>query len=224
MARSDRESLALLQKELEELQEKIRLQDEEEKEPAPPPVEEQLATMRREIEELKGHLKGNRDNVASNGRTKPLTLPVVDINERVRLSLGTDSKNNKMLALELKVSEDKVKAQLQELRTQRKVFNIGFDDDQRWVWRVGDDVDGPVLRAAIKHLIAVRPMTLRDLVNATGTRREKVSGHMIEIQRAHDVIDLSGGDTHAKIYFLMSDKIQSARLAKKIRERKPESR
>ena len=219
MAKSERDdNLTELQRQLEELQEKIKLQEKEEQEkvPEPPlPVDQQLAMMQREIENLKGQLAP-----AAAPRGKLLTLPVVDVNERIRLGLETESKNNKTLAAELKMSEDKVKTLMQDLRAQGKVFNMGFDDDQRWVWRVGDDAPGPVLRAAIRQLITERPMTLRDLCNATGARRQKVSGHMIEIQRSDEVVDLSGGDTHAKIYLRISDKIHSAKLAKKLR---PES-
>jgi hypothetical protein len=148
----------------------------------------------------------------------PLPISISDLSpeDAIRRVLLEESLSTKHLSKAAKIPLIKLEPLIKKLKTDGKIFNMGFDDNPLWCWRVGD-AEPAVLRAMIKRLISERPMSLADLVKATGASNSRVSGQLVELQSEHNIVDLSQNRkvsklVHRKIYFLIGENIQSARL------------
>lgn len=72
---------------------------------------------------------------------------------------------------------------MRELRKANKVYNLGTEDHPRWIWIVGDETSTPDLNAHVARLVTLLPMTFSQLMAATGARRGRVSGAIVQLQR-----------------------------------------
>jgi len=91
------------------------------------------------------------------------------------------------------------------------VSEVGTPGDPRWAWRVGDESSPRELRAMVRELMMLRPITTRELAALTGARASRVSGAVVEIQRSGArVYNLSRSHVHR--WFLLPDDAQDARL------------
>lgn len=64
------------------------------------------------------------------------------------------------------------------------VVNLGTLEAPAWFWRPGDEGATPDLVEAVAGLIAWRPLTLRQLVDATGARRNRISGALVRLRES----------------------------------------
>lgn len=147
-----------------------------------------------------------------------------DVRERIQAALTRESLSVQQLAKAVNEPTDKVETSLRDLRAEQKVFNVGLGERPLWTWRIGDKTDAPTLNALIRRLIAERPMTARELSDATGARMSRVNGQLVEIQRSGANI-VNMGEGHRYRWFLISDQVKDARLPPKYaRQPKPKTK
>ena len=145
--------------------------------------------------------------------------PAPSMRERIRAALLAESLSIAALARALGEPAGPVSDEMRRLRQGRNVANVGSEDFPLWTWRIGDDTDAPMLRAVVAKLISERPMTLRELVEATGARVGRVSGQVVEIQRSGaNVMDL--GNAVTSRWFLIPANARDARLPSKTEYRR----
>lgn len=72
------------------------------------------------------------------------------------------------------------------MRAAGKIHNAGTEDRPRWHWIVGDAVPTAELYAAVERLIRERPMTTAELVEATGSRPQRIGGAIVKFQTEKD--------------------------------------
>lgn len=76
----------------------------------------------------------------------------------------------------------RVQNAMKRLRSAGSVVNIGTNDRPQWFWRIGDEGPTPELFDAVERIIRVRPHTLQELQEATGARRNRISGVLVKLQ------------------------------------------
>lgn len=86
---------------------------------------------------------------------------------------------------------------LRQWQREGRVCNLGTDLQPRLMWVVGDDSQPHELQAAIERLLRDRPMTFQQLIEATGARRARVSGCIVQLQRTGAKIVNLGTPTRA---------------------------
>lgn len=106
------------------------------------------------------------------------------------------------LAKELRESAGRVGDELKKLARAGRVFNVGSDVDPRWIWIVGDDATTEDLAAAVERMIRDRPMTFGELTAATGARRGRLSGVIVQMQRDGKKLRNVGGTERSFRWFL----------------------
>lgn len=86
----------------------------------------------------------------------------------------------------------------------RQVYNLGTADDPRWIWVVGDETTPEELHAVVKKLVSSRPsgITFAELTAATGARRGRLSGRLVQLQRDGEPIRNVGSDERTYRWFL----------------------
>lgn len=87
------------------------------------------------------------------------------------------------LAKEIGVGVGKVAACMRELKRKGCVYNLGTEDHPCWIWVVGDKTATRELNDHVARLITYTPMTFAQLLAATGARRGRVSGALVEVQK-----------------------------------------
>jgi predicted Rossmann fold nucleotide-binding protein DprA/Smf involved in DNA uptake len=151
-------------------------------------------------------------------REYPVEVPVpekpLDIKDQIAAALTRESLNTQQLAKTIGETVEHTSDLIKVLRAEGKIYNIGYEDSAIWTWKLNNDVDSDTLHRVVKRLISERPMWSRDIVRATGVREARVQTALIELQRTHKVIDLSGGG-HAKKYFLIGENAFDASLPPK---------
>lgn len=144
----------------------------------------------------------------------PPAPPKLDLRARVEAALTRESLDAYQLAKATSVSVSKVSELLKTLKSEQAIYNVGLAENPKWTWRVGDAADSRVLRRVIERLISERPMTTRELANATGARMSRVGGQLVEIQRSGaEIINLGHG--HVFRYFLIAAHARPAKLQPK---------
>ena len=119
-----------------------------------------------------------------------------DLKRRIEIALTRESLTTDKLARAVGESLDKVVDALRTLRAESRVYNVGMGDAPLWTWRIGDHTDTQDLKKLVVRLLMERPMTTRELANATGARMSRVGGVMVDIQRGnYEVINLGHGHT-----------------------------
>lgn len=199
------------------------------------PMREQLETLQSMIQNLTNEISTVQEKVETRRRSRTTTRvdsptttvaapeppkPPPTLRERIETALVRESLDADKLARALNESTSKVETELQKLENEGKVYNVGWVDSPIWTWRVGNDVDAATLTRVIRRLISERPMYTKDLLRATGAALSRVSGALVEIQRADRVLDMSAGG-RAKQYFLVGERVREAKVAPKTRDGKP---
>ncbi len=70
----------------------------------------------------------------------------------------------------------------------RQIFNLGTDDDPRWIWVVGDETSPEDLHEMVRKLLSYKPLTFAELFLATGARRGRLSGRLVQFQRDEELL------------------------------------
>jgi hypothetical protein len=98
----------------------------------------------------------------------------------------------------------RVSSSMSELRKARRVYNMGTEDHPRWIGVIGDSTSTPELNAWVKRLVSLAPMTFAQLIAATGARRGRVSGAIVQLQRDPQTRKLlqNLGDNRTYVWFL----------------------
>ena len=105
------------------------------------------------------------------------------------------------LAEALKVPRAEVDEELTRLAGAGRLYNLANERNPRWTWVIGDDTSMSDLVAHIQPLLIDGPMLLADLVAATGARRNRVSGALLELKKAGKPL-LNLGNGHIGRWFL----------------------
>jgi hypothetical protein len=112
--------------------------------------------------------------------TVPPPMPV----DPLEIALAAGPADVATLAKATATSPARVTAALARLRKANRVFNLGSDVAPRWMLVLGDDAPTPALYAAVETMLRERPMTFAELTAATGARRGRLSGVIVQMQRA----------------------------------------
>lgn len=92
----------------------------------------------------------------------------------------------------------RVSTAMTKLRKAGAVYNVATDDRPRWLWVIGDNTEPAELRETIIRLIKKRAWTFADLLAATGARRGRVSGVIVDLQRTGAKIVNEGSERYAR--------------------------
>jgi len=71
----------------------------------------------------------------------------------------------------------------------KQVYNLGTEDDPRWIWVIGDETPPEDLSVVVRKMISYRPLTFSQLTVATGARRGRLSGRLVQMQRDGEPLD-----------------------------------
>lgn len=188
-----------------------------------------------QFQELLGQLaRGTEDHgdaaraaVAQVANDAQVTIPVTPtvreptLRERLEAALRTESLDIEKLARVLKTTPGKVAEILRPLKKVGQVANVGTEDHPIWTWRLGDQCTTAELIAWVRRMIAERPMTTRELADASGAKFTRVGGAVVAIQRApgegNKILDLDPL-RHTKRWFLVTAQMRDARLQPKRRK------
>lgn len=89
----------------------------------------------------------------------------------------------------------------------KQVYNMGTEDNPSWIWVIGDATPAEELRDMVKRLLRLKPMTFAELTLATGARRGRLSGQLVQLQRDGEKLeDLSEPGSRTYRWFLRSKK------------------
>ncbi len=87
----------------------------------------------------------------------------------------------------------------------KQVYNMGSEDAPSWIWVIGDEAPAEELREMVKRLLRLKPMTFAELTLATGARRGRLSGQLVQLQRDGEKLeDLSETGSRVYRWFLRS--------------------
>jgi len=114
---------------------------------------------------------------------RPANEPTQSLDERVEAALRQGIWSLADLCAAVRAPANPVNAVLKRARGQRKVFNVGTEDRPRWTWIIGDDTETQAVYAQVARLIAERPFEFAELLAATGARRGRVSGAIVDLQK-----------------------------------------
>lgn len=77
----------------------------------------------------------------------------------------------------------------------RLIHNMGTETAPMYLWVLGDATPTEDLRVAVERLITSRPCTFSELYCATGARRGRLSGVLVDFQRdGRDITNRGGTD------------------------------
>lgn len=71
----------------------------------------------------------------------------------------------------------------------RQIYNLGSDDDPRWIWVVGDETSPEDLSNVVRKMLGLKPMTFAELTLATGARRGRLSGRLVQFGRDREHLE-----------------------------------
>ncbi len=125
------------------------------------------------------HLEGSRPVARCRGTATSTTGLLASIMELLRAELMSVQD----LASALDVPVGPVADLIRELRQERRVWNVGTEDAPLWLLRMEQATSMADLGEIICRLIAVRPMTEREIVEATGARIAWVKSALADIER-----------------------------------------
>ncbi len=85
----------------------------------------------------------------------------------------------------------------------KQIYNLGAEDDPRWIWVVGDETSPEELHLMVRKLLEHKPMTFPELRAATGARRGRLSGRLVQMGRDREPLaDISGGGGRKALWHL----------------------
>lgn len=153
-------------------------------------------------------------------RTKTAPLPAAPkkpatTKERVEGALRGHSMNTAQISKATGLSIGKVSEALRQLRVDRRVTNVGSEDFPKWTRRIGNDTPTSELNAEVRRLISDAPMTMQELVEATGALTSRVSGCIVDIQRRNPDRILNLGNPRRARWLLLGPGAKVAGLSRK---------
>jgi hypothetical protein len=114
------------------------------------------------------------------------------------------------LARDLGVATGPVAVIIGELRSEKRVHNLGSSDRPLWVLRVGDVGTAFELESVVRALIGHQPMTLDALVDAAGVAPARVLSVLTAIRRSGSrLVEIGEGDA---VRYLLLDGARDATL------------
>ena len=187
----------------------------------PVPVAPVIKQISQAIERAEEHAEEPEPQAAADGTGEyrppsPVpTSPRDQLRAKIEAALMKESLTPQKLAAAIAEPIETVIGELKALRSEHKVYNVGMAESPCWTWRIGDHPRDSRLKPLVKRLIMERPMTARNLADATGASMTRVGGALVDLQRAENVIGLSGGG-HTKLYFIISERVKDMRLPPKV--------
>ena len=133
---------------------------------------------------------------------KPSLAQLIEMVLKTRVATTED------LSRETGFAKERVLAEIKKLR--RSIADVGSAERARWTWRLGNDVPPQELRALVERLITCQPMEFRELLAATGSRPGLIQGHLIELRKVREVVDL-GSPGRAR-WFIVPPGARDARI------------
>jgi hypothetical protein len=175
---------------------------------------EALAKVRAELRLAKGTRDVTGDAakavaIAAPPTTVVLPPPVAPANdtgpslaERVEQTLRNGIHSLDDLCKIVRAPAGPVSAILKRARAHRQIYNVGSEERPRWVWILGDEAPTREVYAMVALLIADRPFEFSELQAATGARRGRVSGAIVDLQK-HGRRVVNRGQANRARWFLM---------------------
>ena len=149
-----------------------------------------LTTIATTLKDLKVRAKGTKDLTAKAREAVTIAaqpaviVPEITLRAKIETALRTKSLDATELARAVAAPASKVQDEIRALRKEARIANVGVAEHPIWTWRVGDHTSLAELRQTIERLISERPMTTRELTDATGARFTRVGGAIVEVQRS----------------------------------------
>lgn len=107
----------------------------------------------------------------------------LDVVAQVELACRARPQTIDRLVRKLEITPSQAESALRVLRlSDVEVLNIGTSDRSVWWIRPGDDAPAGKLLDAVMALIAWRPLTMPELMDLTGARRNRLSGVIVRIK------------------------------------------
>jgi hypothetical protein len=117
-------------------------------------------------------------------KSKPLARPQTLVQQIEQALRGEGAPMSiAALAKDIDVTIDRVTACMRELKKAGRIYNMGTEDHPCWIWIIGDATPTRELNDHVARLITYQPMTFAQLLAATGARRGRVSGALVEVQK-----------------------------------------
>lgn len=136
--------------------------------------------------------------------TPPAVSPMPPLPERIETELRARFLSLKELCHRVRAPAGPVSAFLKRAKAQRLVYNVGSEEQPVYTWVIGDDAPTTELYPLVERLIARRPFEHAELMSATGARRGRVSGAIVDIAKRHgrDAVRNVGGTRARHRWFL----------------------
>lgn len=164
-------------------------------------IEEQARAERIELEQALQLARGTGDlhvqAAAAVAKVKGEEMPRT-LTEKIERALRAHDMSFEQLVKDVGEPAGRVQSVLSKLRKAGQVYNIGTGDRPRWLWVIGDDTAPEILRAVVTRLIRKRSFMFAELLAATGARRGRVSGVIVDLQRTGADIVNEGTERLAK--------------------------
>ncbi len=129
------------------------------------------------------------------------------MNKRTNTDITTELKTIRENAESLAEQTKKLEAQLRLARGTRDNVTkaIAMNGTQGPLF-IGDETDTSTLINTIERAITGRARTLRELIEITGARRNRISGALVKLQVAKPNVVRNLGDESRAIYFIPEQK------------------
>lgn len=172
---------------------------------------EQLARAAEQIAALQTRLaRGTSDvtevaRIAVARQAAEAPVPVAEVArtatllERVEAALRREPMSLQDLCREVRAPAGPVSAARRRLKT----YNVGSEERPLWTLVIGDAVDTATAYAKVWQLIAIRPFESSELEAATGIRRGRVQGALVDAQRLGGQTINAGGTKNRRRWFLV---------------------
>lgn len=150
----------------------------------PRDLESELATLRAAITEQQARLDALTTFARGTRDIAPVPAAPKTLDERLEALLREKPRTLVELAAELSLTPGATIVAMRRAVEAKKAFNLGTESSPRWFWRVGDEGPTQELVHAVTAIIGDRPMGMRELIDATGARGNRVSGVIVQLQRS----------------------------------------
>ena len=170
-----------------------------------------IAVMQSEIAKLENDIAPAKPERATLARGTEEMAPVVDVKvehtleERIVAALRVRPLYFDELVIAVDEPAGRVARALNKMRKAERLFNLGSDDRPRWHFVIGDDASTAELRETLERLLTERPMTLNELIAATGCRANRISGALVQFDRDMGKPVLNLGNGKRALWFMPRD-------------------
>lgn len=171
-------------------------------------LEKTIAVMREQITKLETSVA---PEPRASARGTQEIAPVVDVKmqhtleERIVAALRVRALYFDELVAVVDEPAGRIVRALNKMRKAERLFNLGTDDRPRWHYVIGDDATTAELRESVERLLTERPMTLNELIAATGCRANRISGVIVQFDRDMGKPVLNLGNGKRALWFMPRD-------------------